>query len=913
MTMRLMGFVSLLMALVLLGCHNTGGPKSLQPATIPEAAATTVARTPATTPATAPVDLQNVQVMQRITEDPGRMVVRLTNGLSVILQENHTAPVVAARIYIKAGSLTEQEYMGSGISHVLEHLVAGGSSASLKESDSQQALRILGGDSNAFTSFDRTCYFITTTAEKWPLALELLTAWTTRADFTAAEFRREYQVVQREIEMGEAEAARSFYKLIYANRYLVFPARHPVIGYKPAFQKLTWQDCRTYYKRMYVPDNMIVSIAGDIDLAGALKLVQQRFSQVQRSVVPSISLPTEPAVTGTRLAVAHGDVKRARVQWGFPTVDMYDPDMYPLDVLANILASGESSILIRTLRDQKQLVTSIHAGNDTPHWAAGQLEIIAELPPRNIAAAQRALLEIVESIKTNGVGLEQVQKARAQVAAGLVYGNQTAEQQAERNAGDFLVSGNIDYSRMYVERIAQVTPDQVRDAARKYLKPECLLTTILLPNNAPDELAGLTAAAKTSTVRPTVEMVTLPNGLRVLIGRNPAATIVSFQYYTLGALLAENDANNGIGNALMELLPRGTTTRSYDEITGFLDATGGELDASMGNNTFTVKATALRLQAQPTFLLFADVLLHPALSQPQLDEIRPLLLASIERATEDWFGEGYRFLRASYYQDSPYVRLPSGKAEVVSKLTPEQIRAHYKKYLLNPRQSVLAVYGDIDPEQVKQWITQLGQIPAPATPPTLALVSMSNPAKTVTQNSAKGSASVFFGYGPGMLVTSPDRHAMAILQTILGGYNSPGGSVLHETLRGQGLVYTVQASNIAGPVPGMFLIMALGQPENTGKITTLVNKIAADAKAGSFTEEQIATAKDQAITGEHVRDQTIAAQAASAALDELMGLGYQARQKIAENLRQVTREDVKRVANKYLQEPVIAITTPAGK
>ncbi|MEI8198356.1 MAG: pitrilysin family protein, partial [Phycisphaerae bacterium] len=510
-----------------------------------------VVASPATTaPATRPGDLKNVQVIQRITEEPGRRVVRLANGLTVILQENHTAPVVAARDYIKAGSLTEQEYMGAGISHVLEHLVAGGSSASLKESDSQQALRILGGDSNAYTSLDQTCYFITTTAEKWPLALELLSDWTTRADFTEAEFRREYQVVQREIEMGESEAGRTFSKLTYTNRYLVFPARHPVIGYKPAFQKLTWQDCRTYFKRMYIPDNMIVSIAGDIDLDGALKLVQQNFAHTTRQVVPSISLPVEPAVTSPRLAVAHADVKRSRAQWAFPTVDMYDPDMYPLDVLANILAAGDSSILVRTLRDQQQLVTAVYASNDTPRWAAGQLEIMAELEPRDIAKTQRVILEIIESIKNDGVTAEQVQKARAQVAAGLVYSSQTAEQQASRNASDFLATGSVKSSQAYVERIAQVTPEQVRAAARKYLKPEVLLTTLLLPKGTPDELAGLTSTTQAAAVRPTVELVTLPNGLKVLIGRNPAAPIVSIQYYTLGALLAENDANNGIGNAL---------------------------------------------------------------------------------------------------------------------------------------------------------------------------------------------------------------------------------------------------------------------------------------------------------------------------------------------------------------------------
>ena len=126
-------------------------------------------------------------------------------------------------------------------------------------------------------------------------------------------------MVQREIEMGEAEAARTFAKLTYANRYLVHPARHPVIGYKPAFQKLTAADCRAYYKLMYVPDNMVVSLAGDIDLDAAEKMVIEKMGGVARTKVPAITLPAEPPVAAARTAIARADVRQARLQLGFPT------------------------------------------------------------------------------------------------------------------------------------------------------------------------------------------------------------------------------------------------------------------------------------------------------------------------------------------------------------------------------------------------------------------------------------------------------------------------------------------------------------------------------------------------------------------------------------------------------------------
>jgi zinc protease len=878
------------------------------PATQPESTVPHVAA-PTTAPAEV-ADPRNAVVIERMLDEPTRRIVKLANGLTIILQENHTAPVVAARVYIKAGSLTEQQYMGCGISHVLEHLVIGASSARRNQNQNDTLLRSIGNHSNAYTTYDHTCYFITTTPEKWAVSMDLLSEWVTDAAFTPKEFAREYQVVQRELEMGEAEAMRTFAKLVYANRYQVFPAKHPVIGYKPAFQKLTRDDCYGYYKQMYIPDNMIVSIAGDINLDDAQKLVAEKFSHVGRKKVPSISLPAEPPVAAPRVMVGRADVREARACWSFPTVDMYSPDLYALDVLANVLGQGESSVLVRSLRDQKGLVTSIGADNNTPHYAAGSLDFVAELPAGNVEKTQQSLLEELQHAKEK-IDPKAVEKAKAQMAAALVYARQTAEEQASENASDFMSTGNIDFSKQYVEKIQQVTPEQVRAAAEKYIQANSLLTTILLPLKAPaPELAGTGTQTETTDAKSVTKTV-LPNGLTVLICHNSSAPLVTLNYYTLGGLLAEDANNNGIGNAMLHLMTRGTESRSHDQIADFFDSTGGSFEVTSGNNSFGIAATCLKEHGADTLNVMADIILHPSLSAEQLEKIRPQLLAAVDHATEDWFGEGYKFMRASYWDKSPYKQLPTGQHDVVAKLTAEQIRKHYETYLRDPAHTVIAVYGDIDKEDVAKWAQQFAAIPK--TDPKLNLEAVRAPGGTVTQQSQKQSATVFYGYGPGMTLTDADRYPMTVLQTILGGYSSPGGSWLHETLRGQGLVYTVQAQNIPAPFPGMFMIVALGEPQNVPKITTLINQRIDDAKKGLFTEQEIALAKDQAITGQKLAAQTVAAQAQMQALDELYGLGYNAHEQYAPSILKVTHDDLVRVANKYLVNPVIAITSPDAK
>jgi zinc protease len=866
----------------------------------------------------APAAGPQATVEERLLDTATRRVLRLSNGFTVILQQNKTAPVVAARVYVKAGALTEQQYMAAGISHVCEHLVAGATSGKRGEDANTLLLQQIGNDSNAYTDEDHTCYFITTTAEKWPVALDLLIDWTTHADFTRAQFDREYKVVQREIEMDEAEADRVFYTHTQSNRYLVSPARHPVIGYKPVFQKITYEDCKNYYKQMYVPDNMIVSIAGDIDLDTAQKTVLGQLGGVARRGVPAIALPPEPLAAAPRTSVSHADIRQARVEWAFPTMTLYDPDLYATDVLASVLGGSESSLLVRKLRDELGVVVGISASHPTPAFAPGELIVDAVLPAEKISAAREALFAVLDGVLEKGVPQDAIDRAKAGATAAMVFGDQTAEQQASRNALDFINTGNIDFTELYAKRIQAVTAEQVRAAARKYLDRQRLLTTVVLPLQTNDSLAqgaGDGAATQAATAPATrVSRRVLKNGLTLLISRNPAAPLASFQLYTMGGLLAEDDSNNGTGRAMMEMMTRGTTTRSHEQIADFLDATGTTLSAESGNNTFSLSVECMKAHAAEAFGLFADVALHPRILEnnarglaDEFDQLRPQLLAAIDATDEEWFGEAYRNLRGTYWASSPYKRLAVGSEPVVAALGVGDLRDQYRGYFLDPQKMVLAISGDIDPAAAAQWAAPFEEIPMAA--PMLASSSRRAPGHVARFPTGKQSATVMFGF-PGIRVNSPDRYAVTLLQTYLGGYSSPGGSLLHETLRGKGLVYTVQAEEISGPAGGMFLITALGEPGNVTQIVSNIQELIARVRRGEIPEAALAAAKEQAITGLQLSKQTIGEKNAAEALDELMGLGFDEDARFPARIRALSKDDVVRAAQRYLVDPTIAITTP---
>ncbi len=200
----------------------------------------------------------------RIVDQRDEIISVLKNGMTVILKRV-PSPVVAVRGYAMTGGVYEGKWLGGGLSHLLEHLVAGGSNGRRTEAQNRDLLQRIGNNSNAYTTEDHTAFFVNTTTPHMEEAVDLVTGWMLTASITPAEYRREYQVVQRELEMGKGEPDRQFYYLMATNRYRISPARVPVIGYQEVIQGLSRDDVYSYYKQAYQPNNMVFCVAGDID------------------------------------------------------------------------------------------------------------------------------------------------------------------------------------------------------------------------------------------------------------------------------------------------------------------------------------------------------------------------------------------------------------------------------------------------------------------------------------------------------------------------------------------------------------------------------------------------------------------------------------------------------------------------
>ena len=334
----------------------------------------------------------------RLVSEKDEIISVLQNGLTVITKRV-PSPVVAVRGVAFTGGVYEGKWLGGGLSHLLEDLVAGGSNGRRSEEQNKELLQAIGNNSNAYTTEDHTAFFVNTTPEHMEQAVDLVTGWMFTASITPDEYRREYQVVQRELEMGKGEPDRQFFYMMAMNRYRVSPARVPVIGYQAVIQGLSRDDVYSYYRQAYVPNNMMFVVAGNEDPEKMLRAVEKN-SERSPGRQFSHNIAPEPAVVSPRTLVAtFPKLGEARLNLAFPSVDIYSSDMYAMDLLAAVFGQGESSILTQELRDKKQLISGASADDETPSYAKGSFDIMMELEPEKVTQATQAALDLVEELE----------------------------------------------------------------------------------------------------------------------------------------------------------------------------------------------------------------------------------------------------------------------------------------------------------------------------------------------------------------------------------------------------------------------------------------------------------------------------------------------------------------------------------
>jgi zinc protease len=838
----------------------------------------------------------------------GVTLAALSNGLTVIVQENHVAPVATVRCFVKnTGSAFEGQHVGAGLSHVLEHVVAGGTTTKRTEKEISKIIDSFGGATNAFTSTEMTVFFIDCPAKQTMLAIELLADSMQRIKFEPSEFERELKVVRRELADDEVERGHVLYQLLNQTVYTVSPVRHPVIGYLPVLNRTTNQTIIDFYHHRYIPNNQIFVVVGDVRTAEVLDHVRRQWVGNPRRAETVIALPREPEQLTPRETIREMEGTSFDVILAWPTVELSHPDLYPLDVAAYILSQGESSRLVRSLKYERQLVLSIEAESYTPHFVRGWFGVQASVRPEQWKQAEPEILREVYRLRDALVDPAELAKAKKQKAAELVFDRQTVQQAADSLGRNTIAAADPNFDEHYVEGIQSVTAEQVRDVARRYFVPQRINRVIIAPPGGAPKNARQLAAAQEGPVR----LERLPNGLRVLVKRLPNLPLVNIQAFVLGGSLVDTPHTAGRANLVSDMLDQGTARHSADEIAQYFDAVGGKLGIAAGRNTIYGSATVLRDDFPKAAALFAECFTQPTFPDDRFQKAKQLSLGEIARRNDDPHKEIFEFFADNLPEGSPYHVVEGGTAASVGRLTAADLRAYYARYFA-PQNMVVTVFGDVDPAAALAIVRQnFAVLRRSADLPPVDFHRPNALGGKIVRNKkiGKPTAMILLGYPGPSIFDRQDYAAMTLLDAITSGYSYPSGW-LHTELRGEGLVYFVHAFQMTGPAPGYFLIFSQTQPEKLAEVVQRIQRIMQRAKDGKIEPAEFRLSQ-QMVTAMHAQENTtIAEQARQAALDELYGLGYDYNRHFDERIADVKLEDVVRVANKYLNDYLLTTSSP---
>jgi zinc protease len=856
------------------------------------------------------LEMESEWVDRVLPSKPDDLFVILQNGLTVMIREAHGSKVVSCQALVKTGSIFEGDRMGGGLSHYLEHVVSGGTTSTLTEAQISEKLQAIGGASNAYTSYDDTVYFINTTSAHYEEALELLLAYVTDCQFKETEYEREKGVILQEFQLGENNPSQQLWESFMKTAYREHPVRHPVIGEKDVFLKMNREDLLAHYRRWYTPENMVVAVVGDVNKGEVLRVVLNLAGSLKRAADPPYVLPPEPRQLAPRSVEKALPIARlTKACLGFRTVPLTDPDLYALDVLAIILGDGRTSRLYQAVRDNKGLVLSISAWSWTPPFAQGQFSISMDLSHENLAQAVDAVWTELSDVKENVVGEEALKRAKKKVVADYVFGQESVQSQAGQLASDWVGTGDPYFGETYVSKIQEVTAEAVRRVAQKYFRKDGMTLAVVRP---PSVEAGRREPEPVEDLETGIERQVLPNGMTLLLKRSVAAPIVSFQFFAKGGLRFERPDQTGLCHFMASLLTKGTVTRSKLEIARTLEDVGGTIEASSGNNVVGLSVSVLKDDFDIALDLLADVVRHPSFPESEIEKQRQDTLMAVKKLDEEWTTEITRLFKRHYYRKHPYRNDVLGTAETVKRFSQEDIRGLYEA-VMKPNNAVLAIFGDVDLDGVTSRVKKAfeGFEPAISEYPIIELethnIEEDEAFETLNE---KTSVALLVGFN-GLALGDPDAPVVDVLDAVISGIGYPSGW-LHEALRGRenSLVYYVHAYPAFGIDGGYFGIMSQTTPENYEEVLKIILEQLDVIQEREIDTKTLERGKNMCITMHDMGLETVAAQAASCALNEILGLGYDYDMRYGKLIEKVSAADVLRVAKRLFSHHLIVATKP---
>src|SRR6266480_2189535 len=643
----------------------------------------------------------------------------LKNGLTLLVHEDHKAPIVAVNIWYHVGSKNERPGR-TGFAHLFEHLMFNGSEH-FNDDYFQPFERIGATDQNGTTNNDRTNYFenVPTTALDVALWMESDRMGHLLGVIDTAKVNEQRGVVQNEKRQGENQPYGKVNLLMAEG---AFPAGHPyswtVIGSMEDLNAASVEDVKNWFRTYYGPNNAVIVLAGDITPETARQKVDQYFGDIPATPPIAKQDVWIARRTGSHREVMQDRVPQGRIykEWNIPQFGSVDGDY--LDLVTDVLAAGKTSRLYKRLVYDEQIATDVVAYVDLRE-IGGQLVIRATAKPSgDLARVERAIDEELARFIQSGPTASELRRVKTQSRASFIRGIERIGGFGGKSdvlAVNEVYAGSADHYQMTRQRIAAATAANLQSAAARWLTDGDWTLEV---HPYPTFEAAASGADRTKLPEagtppdarfPAIARATLPNGLKIVLAERHSIPQVNLTLLVDAGYAADQFAAPGTASLALDMLDEGTTRRTALQISDTLSQLGAELFTGSQLDVSSVSLSAMKDQLDPSLDLFADVVLNPSFPQADFQRQQRQRLARIQREKVQPVQMALRVFPQLLYGANHAYGNPltgSGTEASVSGMTRDDLVRFHRTWF-KPNHATLVIVGDVSLAEIQPKLARL--------------------------------------------------------------------------------------------------------------------------------------------------------------------------------------------------------------
>lgn len=831
---------------------------------------------------------------------------KLDNGQTVVVQEVKNNPIVTIDTWIKTGSIDEED-SNNGVAHFLEHLFFKGTKTH-EPGEFDKILETKGAITNAATSKDFTHYYITIPSKDFDLAMDLHGDMILHPLIPRKEMEKERKVVLEEISKDLNSPTKIMQDNLNSMLYTTHPYKRKVIGRSDVIETITRDQVLSFYNKNYSPSNMVTVIIGDVDANHAIEKTKEAFNAEYKKQTKTIYTKEAP-LTKQQKKVEYLDTESGYMVIGFRGTPIDDKDSYALDVLATILGDGRSSVLNQVLKEKKRIAFSVDAGNST-FRDDGIFYISANYEPTKCKIVQDTIFNEIEKIQKNGVTDDQLKLAKNIIERSTYYSRESITNIATEIGYTMALTNDIKFYDTYLDNIKNVSKEDVKKVAEKYLGINRSAVSIVLPKSAKEvPVASLTqqapATAELVSENAQTQKYKLSDGATMLYTPNNINDIIAISIYAKGGQLAEQKA--GTANLTATAMMRGTKNYTSLELSQVLEDNGIKIQPSASADAFAINVLTTKDEYDKTLELLNEVVNNATFEDYEIDKVKTEKLNTIKRNKDVPLQRAIEEYRDLIYQNSPYSISSKILEKNIPNITKEDIINYYNS-IFAPKNLVISINGNIDKDKTIQDLNNIFKPKENAKNFDFAqynskIPTVTTPRQTIQKVPTTETAWILLGWQTNGVLNEKDYATLQVIDSLLGSGMS---SRLFKDLREQeGLAYQLGSGYSPNVLRGSFLLYIGTNPQTLDKAKSGLFAEITRLKTEYVGDKELQDAKEKLLGNYVIGLETNLDKASNIGWYEASTRGYEFKDKYEKLINSVTDSDIIEIANKYFTDNYI--------